>query len=577
MAVAIPLSRVNAAATITVNSTADDQSNDGECTLREAITAANTDTASGAAGGECVAGSGTDTVVFSISTGQQTIQPASPLPNITTPVIIDGTTQPGEATCGTTFANRTLLIEIDGTNAGNTGNGLTLAAGSVGSTIKGLVINRSGTGHYGIALDNSNSHIIQCNFLGTNFVGTANLGSSKGGISLNTVNDSLIGGTSAGSGNLVSGNSTLTYGVGDGILTVGVNDNNIFQGNWVGLGSDGSCVGNGDGQGITISGNNNLVGGITVAARNVVSCHTTTGLGDGVDIVGLAGVTSTGNKVQGNYIGTNVNGQVQSGYGNNSGSGMVGDVNDNLIGGTGAGEGNIIAGNGAGVFNITFQALEAINNSIIGNSIYSNDGNPISSLGIDNLQSNDFVSFVNVGVTLNDADDIDYNGNNTSSNHYLNFPVINSITSANGQVTINYDLDVNDAEVGATGYRVEFFANDAADPSGYGEGQTFLGFETIAGDVSNQSVTFTLPDGADGNKFVSATTTMTDASADGFGHTSEFGVLVEADLVATEADGANAPDGILADTGQNPYLYFALATTLILTSSIYLKIRYFGR
>jgi len=37
------------AATITVNSTNDTQTNDRQCTLREAITAANTNTASGAA------------------------------------------------------------------------------------------------------------------------------------------------------------------------------------------------------------------------------------------------------------------------------------------------------------------------------------------------------------------------------------------------------------------------------------------------------------------------------------------------------------------------------------------------
>ena len=50
------------AVTITVNSTGDVIADDGVCTLREAITAANTDTASGAMGGECIAGSGTDTI-----------------------------------------------------------------------------------------------------------------------------------------------------------------------------------------------------------------------------------------------------------------------------------------------------------------------------------------------------------------------------------------------------------------------------------------------------------------------------------------------------------------------------------
>jgi CSLREA domain-containing protein len=47
---------------ITVNSTDDVVANDGECTLREAITAANTDAASGAAEGECAAGSGGEVI-----------------------------------------------------------------------------------------------------------------------------------------------------------------------------------------------------------------------------------------------------------------------------------------------------------------------------------------------------------------------------------------------------------------------------------------------------------------------------------------------------------------------------------
>ncbi len=52
------------AASITVNSNADTQADDGVCTLREAIVAANTDTASGATAGECAAGSGADAITF---------------------------------------------------------------------------------------------------------------------------------------------------------------------------------------------------------------------------------------------------------------------------------------------------------------------------------------------------------------------------------------------------------------------------------------------------------------------------------------------------------------------------------
>lgn len=89
------LSRVNAASTITVNSTADNQANDGACTLREAIVASNTDTASGAAVGECAAGSGAgDLIEFDISgTGLKTIHISSGMPTITRTVTIDGYTQ----------------------------------------------------------------------------------------------------------------------------------------------------------------------------------------------------------------------------------------------------------------------------------------------------------------------------------------------------------------------------------------------------------------------------------------------------------------------------------------------------
>ncbi|MBV8858069.1 MAG: DUF4214 domain-containing protein [Acidobacteria bacterium] len=52
---------------ITVNSTSDVVGNDGLCTLREAITSANTDAASGAAAGECAAGSGDDVIYLSVS------------------------------------------------------------------------------------------------------------------------------------------------------------------------------------------------------------------------------------------------------------------------------------------------------------------------------------------------------------------------------------------------------------------------------------------------------------------------------------------------------------------------------
>jgi CSLREA domain-containing protein len=75
-------------ATITVNSAADVAADDGQCTLREAMVAANTDMASGGALGECTAGPGDDMIdMVGISV---TIQLASSLPAITSNVVFEG-------------------------------------------------------------------------------------------------------------------------------------------------------------------------------------------------------------------------------------------------------------------------------------------------------------------------------------------------------------------------------------------------------------------------------------------------------------------------------------------------------
>src|SRR5687767_1516810 len=73
------------AAAITVNTLADTEADDGTCSLREALVAANTDAASGASVGECGAGSGTDTITFGVS---GTIVLTFPLPGITTDLSI---------------------------------------------------------------------------------------------------------------------------------------------------------------------------------------------------------------------------------------------------------------------------------------------------------------------------------------------------------------------------------------------------------------------------------------------------------------------------------------------------------
>src|SRR5262249_53383820 len=121
------------------------------------------------------------------------------------------------------------------------------------------------------------------------------------------------------------------------------------------------------------------------------------GNGSGIHIF-----SSIGNVVQGNYIGTDVNGTANLG---NSVHGVVidGSSNNNTIGGTTGGATNIIAFNGGdGVF-----VNGPVGNAILSNSIWSNHG-----LGIDLGPD---------GVTPNDPGDPD-----TGSNNLQNFPVLAS-------------------------------------------------------------------------------------------------------------------------------------------------------
>ena len=546
---ALPSQKVFAASTYTVNSIGDDSdatpgdstcetATPGECTLRAAIQEVN-------------AGAGGDTINFGIAgSGVHTLTPASAYATITKAVVINGYSQTGSS-ANTAVSpnpfNGTLTIEIDGTSAGSS-RGLRVGASNV--TIKGLVINRFN--RYGIEINDFSNVKIEGNYIGTDPTGLIDRGNALSGINHASAGTGVVvGGTTAAARNIISGNQEYAIGVGGNLLV---------QGNYLGLDSSGTGLlantGGGPQSNIYIGGTDNTIGGPTTSARNVIA-----GSNTGI----LMFFNANNNKIQGNYIGTNYSGNVQSGFGGPvDGVAVIGGQN-NLIGGTAEGEGNVIAGNGSGVILGDFaNTYLAINNSILGNSIHDNTGGALTALGIDLLgNTNDGAVYSNVGVTDNEAGDAD-----GTSNHLMNFPVISSITSTNGQATITYSLDINDTEPGATGYRVEFFANDSADPSGHGQGQTYIGSDTIAGDVTNRSATITLPSGVSGTKYITATTTMTDNSTDGFGHTSEFALNVQANFVAATGGSSATSSESLADTGGNTRIFDLIAYLMIMSGSI---------
>ncbi|HEY6227310.1 MAG TPA: VCBS repeat-containing protein, partial [Verrucomicrobiae bacterium] len=112
---------------------------------------------------------GADLITFNIQpSGAHTIVPGAALPDVTDPVTIDATTQPG-------FSGIP-LIEIDGSNTGGfagTYRGvLNMEAGN--SVIRGLVINRYNTD--AIALLTFGNNIVEGNFIGTDLTGTLDRG-----------------------------------------------------------------------------------------------------------------------------------------------------------------------------------------------------------------------------------------------------------------------------------------------------------------------------------------------------------------------------------------------------------------
>ena len=311
------------AATLVVSNTGDG----GLGALRQAILDAN-------------ATNGLDRITFQVpGTGVHTINLLAALPAITDAVVIDGTTQSGYA--------GTPLIEINGTSAGSS-PGLRLFAAN--STIKGLAINRFVA--QGLLIQGAGSNVVQANFIGTDPSGTIARGNTLQGIWLNGSSGNLIGGTHASDGNLIAGN-------GDTGLYLLSSGSNTIQGNFIGTTATGTAALRNAKDGIYLNNvSGNLVGGTVPAARNVIS-------GNGGIGVYLGGAGTTGNLVQGNYIGTDSSGSLAI---PNADDGVTIDsAGGNTIGGTDAWAGNLISGNSQS--GVGLKGNGSDNNVIQGNLI----------------------------------------------------------------------------------------------------------------------------------------------------------------------------------------------------------------
>lgn len=330
----LPISRLPAtslapSATFTVTNTSDS----GTGSLRQAILNANLT-------------SGADTINFGIihiGNAVLTISPLTPLPAITDPVTIDGSTQSGQKEACNVALDHPCIV-IDGTNAGSSAVGLDITAGN--TTIKGLVINNFGGS--GISIFSNGGDTIQGNYIGTDATGATSV---PNGVGLRVDSGSnLIGGAIRGAGNLISGNTH------DGLeIDITAGSNNTIEGNLIGTNKSGTAALSND-VGVAISaGSGNILGGTTGAAHNLISGNA----GDGVWVSSSA----TGTLVEGNDIGTDGSGAAAL----HNGIGVLLNSANNTIGGTSAGAGNVISGNT--LQGITIATVSATGNTIEGNDI----------------------------------------------------------------------------------------------------------------------------------------------------------------------------------------------------------------
>ncbi|HET6262934.1 MAG TPA: hypothetical protein VFG99_11955, partial [Chloroflexia bacterium] len=150
---------------------------------------------------------GPDKIRFRIrGAGVQSINLASPLPEISGAVTINGYTQPGASANTLATGNDAVLkVQLNGANAGTgpDANGLVIATDD--STIKGLVINRFDS--RGIVVDgfDTTGNRIEGNFIGTNAAGTGALG-NEDGVDIQRADDTTVGGTAPAARNVISGN-----------------------------------------------------------------------------------------------------------------------------------------------------------------------------------------------------------------------------------------------------------------------------------------------------------------------------------------------------------------------------------
>lgn len=339
------------------------------------------------------------------------ITPTRALPAITSPMLIDGASQPG-------YAGAPLVL-IDGSSAGAT-SGLVLSGGT--ASIEGLAI--GGFAFYGVDLRSSG------NFLGSNWIGlrpngtalgngrsTGN-GQIYGGVRVNSGDNNSVG--NSDQGNVVSSNSGQGIEVDAAAVGTHVARNTV--------GTDAS----------TELARGNTVNGIFVAANgtivaNNISSHNLHGLS-----FGASGMTVSGNELSGNLQ-----------------NGVLGSGSDNTF------SNNSLEGNAGSGFFLGYPGATTRNNQFVDDAVRNNGGDGYlfrGPLGVGNeTEITDANTIVRGSIAGNAGKGVSLA---FGSNGGIQAPVITDVQNGDGFFV---------SGTAAPNALVQVYA-DAAD-----EGETFLG------------------------------------------------------------------------------------------------------
>lgn len=416
---------------------------------------------------------------------------------------------------------------VQGNHLGTDASGLTLASVGHGVTLSGVgnVIGGDApehrnviTGYYGVIVESGGFNRVEGNWIGIDAMGNPGFGDAHGiqidlsddnevignvisdyfvgmevwgdrtviqgnrigvdpnglvaipnalGVNIEGGDESLIGGSAAGEGNLISGNAVGGIQLEGGLDGAAVG--NVLMGNTLGLDATGTTpIPNGTLMSLPalslVGAQDTWIGGTVPGSANIISGND----GDGIRINSAEGRNHVlGNRIGTDWLGIRVLGNV--------GHGVSINGNDNWIGdGSGPLARNVIAHNGGdGVW------VEAgTRNPILENMIFRNGGHGID-LAPDGYSGED------------PAPDADSGANDAQTPPLLTVAVTDTL-----ETLVEWTL----ASTPSTQMRIDFYWSVTCDPTGFGEGFLHLGTRVVttnaSGHVARTFAAPSLPDGS---------------------------------------------------------------------------------